>query len=490
MSLKILIFLTITSFLLIHWGPLNSYFSQDDFFHLRQVLGKSYLDIPSFFLPWNDLGYAFYRPLSRELYGFLMLNLFNLNPLPYHIVNALLILLVGICTFKFVGLVTKNTLVQLLAIFFYSLSAVHSVELYYLSSSQTLFAAFFVMLTLINYYKYLEYDKFSHFLLSAIFFFLGIISHESAVVVIPIVGILSLYKKGLGFIFSKSFFLLTLPFLLIFSMRILIYLLTYQLPNEEVYKPSFIPGKILNTLIWYVLWSFGLPEMLVDFMTLTLKFNPNFFIWYRDFSLVVFPSFILLALSLFFLIFKNKLKILSERSFYIFLILLLTSLLPFIVFPSHKFVYYLSLPIVFFSALLATIIISGLKKSLISNLVIVLVLITYALISSFTNFLNGITYWAAKRANAAKAIISKVTTSYPDPKPQTIFFFKDDPNYPEISKEWGSSSKQAFYILSNSDAFQLVYNDPTIKVIYEGLDGNVKGVKSGEIYTVVAKFPY
>lgn len=486
------IFLLIIAFILINFNALNSYFSQDDFFHLRQVLGKSIHEIPNFFLPWNDLGYAFYRPLSREVFGFLSYNLFGLNPLIFHLLNALVIFLIGVNLFKFVGLLTKNRYAQNLSIMFYTLSNVHNIELFYLSSIQTLLAALFVLLSINNFYFYIEKKRKVNFWYSILFFILGILSHESAIVIIPLIGLIRIFKRPVFnlHLFKKTFFDL-IPFLTLFFLRLIIYFFSVQLPKEEVYNPSFSPRSILNTLIWYILWTFGLSEILVDFMTLTLNFNPDFFRFHSNYAIVVFPSTMLIVFILSFFVFIARKAIVRNSGFIYILAAYSISLLPFVFFPKHKFVYYLSLPTVFLSALLATLTILIPNKFL-SKAGLLILLVCLTLISVNTSLLNEKTYWAAKRAKAAKTIITDTLMKYPKPAKGAVFLVNNNSNYPNISKEWGSSSKQAFYILSGSDAFQLFYRDPTIKVIYEDMSSkeDILGLNSDKVYIINPYFPF
>src|SRR3990167_10853922 len=134
---------------------LFSYFSQDDFFHLRTIMDKSLSSIPSFFIS-EQKEYAFYRPLSRETYNLLMYQLFGLNSLIFHLVNFTLIILNGWLIFKFCKLLINKLVISLIALVLYLFSAVHNIELYYLASFQTLISTTFILSGLICYLNYLK----------------------------------------------------------------------------------------------------------------------------------------------------------------------------------------------------------------------------------------------------------------------------------------------------------------------------------------------
>lgn len=458
------------------YNPLTSYFSQDDFFHLRSIMDKSLFDIPGFFLS-TQKEYAFYRPLSRETFNLLLYKSLGLNASVFHLINFALILFNGFLIYRFLNLKFPN--LSNFVIFFtlipYLFSAIHSIELYYLASVQNLLSASFILLGLIFLEKRL---------LSIPFFILAIASHESAVVFIPIAAFLKLLNwDRLSWKNSKDLILYLLPFILIFFIRIIMHIYGFGLARQSEYLPNFSLQGIINTFIWLSLWSFGLPEMLVDFMTLTLNFNPNLFKYYNYYTNAIFPLFILMIFSGGFLILKKR----PSRNLLFFVAAFLFSMTPYLFFPSHKFVYYLSLPIIWLSILIGIILSHGLQYTGISRLLVITFLIAYLIISSQTIRLNQETHWAAKRAESARFILSDLQKHYPSVEKGAIFYIRNDPDYPFIAKEWGSSSKQAFYILSGSDAFKLIYKDSTIKVYFEDVTGP-PNENNPIIY--VAKFPY
>lgn len=473
-------------FLILHtyfFSEVTSFFSQDDFFHLSSVMNKKISDIPSFFFLLSD-EYAFYRPISRELYSFITFNLFRLNSLPYHLINLSLILVNGLLGIKFLVSLEKrldSMLFKAIFLFIFLFSAVHSVELYYLSSIQTLLAASFTLLSLIFFLKNGFY--------SLVFFLAATMSHESSFVFLPIGFILKLLSTE-GKVTKKihTTFAYLLPFLIIFFVRVVIHLHGFGLDKSSTYTPSFSFQNILNTYLWYVLWNFGFPEMLVDFATLRLQFNPNLFNYYGDFTNIVFPTFLLLIILL--VIFLVKLRRIIFKKAFIFLNLaFFFSLSPLVFFPTHKFIYYLSFPVILFSGILSYICFNLLYHNSKERIAIIIFLLAYFVISSQTLLINRVTYWAAKRAKSAEFILKDIKKKYPVLKKGSIIYVKDDPAYPFISKEWGTSSKQAFYILSGSDAFKLIFKDPNVKVYYEDVTGPPEK-NNLNLVVYEARFPY
>lgn len=438
---------------------LTAYFSQDDFFHLNQIEDKNLTDIPKFFITKAE-DQTFYRPLSREVFNLIMYKFFDLNPLPFHLVNATLFILVAVMLYKITQQLFRQNLLRYLAVLAYFISPIHNTELYYLASVQTLLATLFSLICIFFFLK-------KSISLSLIFFIMALLSHESAVVTPLILLVLNL------FLFKKvnlNIFLFLIPATLILSVTIF-----GGLPTPEVYRPVFNPKTVLNSLSWYTLWSMGLPEMLVDFTGPGFTINPNFLRWYGDYVLKVFPLCGLIIFLISVSIFRNKDKQLLRNLFSI-AILFIISISPFLFFPQKKFVYYLEYTSIWFSI--------GLALAMIRKRWGAVLLIFLFLISFQTVNLNKITYWAAKRAKAAESLINTVKLT---PRNKSYYFI-NDPQYPFIAEKWGGSSKQAFYILSGSNAIQLLFKDKNIKVYYEDIDGPPDS-KTDQII-LVAKFPY
>ncbi|GEM_PF-1717271 len=467
---------------------LFSYFSQDDFFHFRAVMTKNFSDIPSFFISMQT-EYAFYRPLSRETFNLIMYNIFGLNPLPFHLVNFALILTNISLLFLLVKRVIKNTAAPFLASFIYSVSSIHSIELYYLGSVQTLLATTLILLSVICYISFHSTKKFRFYFLTLLTFILALTSHETAIVLPGILFFTCIFlQREFRSILNKDQIFQLLPFLLIGVIYLAGTSLFSGMPSQKVYQPVFAPKSILNSLSWYTLWSFGLSEIFADFIGSKFSINPSLMKYYGQYTIFSLFSFITLLLALLFIIFKIKKKIFEYKPLLFFGISYLAALSPFMLFPQHKSSYYLSLSTAFFSAALACIISSGWKFNR-TKVAAILFLLVFTALSYQTVKLNHLTYWAAKRAPAAKHLLSEIKKAHPSPAKGTIFYIKDDPDYPFIAKEWGTSSKQAFYILSGADAFKLIYGDSTINVYFEGI-GISRDADLTKAIQYTAKFPY
>lgn len=467
---------------LIFQDSIFSYFSQDDFYHLRTIMDKKFSDIPSFFITRQE-GQTFYRPLSREIFNLLMYKSFGLNPLPFYLVNFSQIILISFLIFLLVEKITKRKIAALLAVILYVTNAVHSTELYYLASIQTLIVTSLLLISLINYLSYLETKKIKKYYISFIFFIMALLSHETAIVFVAILVSVEIFKN-----WNRKIIWRILPFVEIIIIYLLITLSFNSLPNQQVYQPIFSLKSVLNTSVWYTLWNFGFSEMLVDFIGPNLSVNPNLIKWYGNYVyLILFLSFLFfISVTYLFWIFKEK--IFKTKLLFLFFVCFLITLSPFLFFPQHKSTYYLSFSSVWFAGLVSSLIAPAYTKYF--KILVCLIVIIMFTISYQTIQLNKLTYWAAKRAVAAKYLLNEIKIKYPVVPKGSIFYIKNDPYYPKIAKEWGTSSKQAFYILSGADALKLLYNDSSIQTYFEDKGPLLSKSDNSKIINYVARFPY
>ena len=446
-------------------------------------MDKNITDIPWFFTNYQE-GQTFYRPLSRETYNLLIYTIFGLNPLPFHVVNLLLILANLVLIYLIIRKLNKNPYLAYFTLIIYFFSSIHSIELYYLASVQTLLATTFSLFCLQFYINYFTDRNINYYFSSILFFLISLLCHESAIVLPGILFLTNFVIQG-PTLREKAF--LTIPFIFLSIFYFTSTMDLSNLPRQQVYQPVFQIKTILNTLSWYILWSFGLPETIVDFVKPGFILKEEFVIWYRGYVKIVFP---LLFIATSFLIMKvwfQRKTLFAEFFLFFATLSFIISISPFLLFPQHKFVYYLSLPIIWFSAALGFILASSWRAGNIYKLLTILVLLTFIVISYQTNVLNTTTHWAAKRSQAAQFILKKFELQFPQVSKGSVFYILDDPDYPTIVKEWGTSSQQAFYILSGSDALQLLYNDSSLKVFYEAI---TPLENTDSMITFTAKFPY
>ena len=450
--------------LVIYFPVFSLYFTQDDFFVLKMGTAKSLSDFFNFFSFHNPHGYAFYRPLTTQVYNFLMKSLFGLQPLYFHLISFIFFLANIFLVFKILEKLLKNKgpaplLGGLGGAFLYALNASHLGSLAYISNLQEIGMAFFLFL---SFWLYLDDKK-----IAPLFFVFSLLSKENAVV-LPL--ILVVYEFLLGQReWRKTFsFWLVLGFYLIFRIG-------GGLPDVSVYQPVFTPLKIINSYFWYLLWGIGLPEMLIDFVGPGLKIDPRFILYYRREAQIIFSASLVFVLLLAGSILRSPKKEKPQEVF--FLLWFMIGLLPVIFWPWHKFAYYLTFPLLGLVGFMV-LLLKNLPKALIGVGVFLLLVVSLT-----TIHLSWRTYWVITRAKIAENLVNDLKAEYPQLPQGATLYFENDPEYPLILG-FGNSSTQAYYTLSGENGPQVIYDDYRLKVYYEDLE---KPPEGEVIFSIIAK---
>jgi len=452
---------------LVIYRPIFSlYFTQDDFFHLKMGTASSLRDFFNFFSFQNPHGYAFYRPLTTQVYNFLMKSLFGLQPFYFHLTSFLFFLGNIFLVFKILQKLLKNKgLVPLLGGVLYAINASNLGSLAYISNFQEIGMAFFLFL---SFWLYLERSAFAG-KLAPLFFVFSLLSKENAIV-------LPLILLAYEFLIGQKEWKKTLPFWLVLGVYGLLRLGAPPIGGDvSVYQPVFTPIKIINSYFWYLLWGIGLPEMLIDFVGPGLKIDPRFILSYRREAQILFGSsllfFILLAIG----ILRSPKKEKSKEAFFLFWLII--GLLPVIFWPWHKFAYYLTFPLLGLMGFLV-LFLKNLPRVLIAIAIFLLFVVSFT-----TIHLSGDTFWVITRAKIAKNLVNGLKQKYPELPQGAILYFENDPEYPLILG-FGHSSTQAYYSLSGENGPQVIYDDYDLKVYYQDLE---KPPEGEEVYSITAK---
>ncbi|MBI4157552.1 hypothetical protein HY502_01775 [Candidatus Woesebacteria bacterium] len=447
--------------IVLFYGFISSlYFSQDDFFHLRvgQTGGslKEFLDLFSFRSFSERGGIYFYRPIFREGLFNLFYQTFGLNPVPFRIFQLAIHLVNTLLVYKLFRLLTKKEILPLVAALVFGISAANIGVLSYLAggiqaSGMTLFLLTSALLFLMN-------RKLSAFL----FFVLALGSHELAISYPFILAGFILTKEKLGNKFLTRLAKELWPHILVVGLFLYFQVKVIGLPIAETeYGFSFSISRVLNSYVWYLAWSIGLPEMLLDFIGPGLKLNPNLMAFWGNYFKIIFPLFVGLLL----LMVVGLRKQLKNKFFWLFTLWFVLGISPVTVLPLHRSTYYLAFSLVGIAGIIGLVFEELYSKR---RALGYLLIGSFVALSLTTVFLSKKTFWAITRAKIAKDLILEVKNSYPSlPKGATVYFL-NDPDYPVINEDWGGSAKQAKVVLSGSDALILLYRDESLKVLYEG----------------------
>lgn len=432
--------------LLLPYVPsIGNFFSGDDWFHLQITQIHSFSEFLNFFsFTHTAQSAAFYRPLPTQVFFFIFQQFFGLTSWPYHVFVLVCFAYSLYLVYLFAKTRLKSERSSLIAMGIYGLSVSNFTRLYFLSAFQEIALVIFTLLCLLSFPKSKSR--------TIIFFVLALLSKETAVV-IPFLLVLFHYKTIKKYIYFYSLITAILLVYVFFRFSV------FGGPAGDTYLWNFSPFKAVNTLFWYVLWSLGAPEFLVDYVGSGLKLIPRFFTDFYFWWKIIIPTLITTIISLCILVFRKYKQV--NLSVLQYLLFFFITLLPVLFLPSHKFALELGLPLVGFS-----LVISWLTSARADKFAIVF-LSLYVFLNLSSNLITFPRHYSVGRGEVSRNVFYYFSSLHPVyPAGKYFEFINDSSGY--FGKEWGQS-KQVSQSLSGSDFFKVFYKNPNIKVYYQDI---------------------
>lgn len=390
-------------------------FSQDDFIHLSASHANSVGEFLNFFNPnahFSDI--FFYRPLTTQVWFFINQSLFGLNPLPFHLEALFLHIINGILFYLIVRKVFKSERVALISAVLYTLSVAHFLSLYYISSFQEIGKTFFIFLSILLFPRYL--------ILSVLAFVAALLSKETAIV-LPFLLITLDYLKLKKLNFKKA-----IPFFLVAFVYVVVRLFGFQtIFGQGDYHLTSSISEVFQNLKWYVIWSFGLPEILDSYPSLVSM--PAQFI--KDYSLggsiIGFVGLFIATL----IVILTKMGVhrssFKMRTILPALVFIIFSLAPVLILHEHKYPQYLDSA---FLMIIPSFVWILLKNRWIGALGIT----TYIIVQFLSLSLSVQTHWATHRAEVADYYHQQLAEKMKGAKePVGVVFVGDTNKLSEVS---------------------------------------------------------
>jgi len=165
--------------------------------------------------------YGAYSPLTTVLY-FIIYHFFRLNPLPYHLLNVLVHLLNVWLVFKVTLQLSGKKITALIVMFLFAVHPMNAEPVAWVSSLKDVLFAFFYLLSLSFYLRYLESGLIVQYYFITIVFFIVSLMSKSAAVTLPVlltaidiykgrmINIMSLLEKIPFFLLSVLLGILTI----------------------------------------------------------------------------------------------------------------------------------------------------------------------------------------------------------------------------------------------------------------------------------------
>lgn len=406
-------------------------FSQDDWYFLSISTARNLGDILNFFNPWNQSGFAFYRPLGTQLYYYLARLLLGLDGAPFgmHIFMLLIQSVNSYLVFRLVKKITRDRTLPILTGLIYATASAHFLSLYYIAATQQLLAAFFALLALNAHL-----DK--HRLKSAIWFVLALMSKEVAIVT-PIIMLLSELRMDPR-VSIKKLFTSLIPVGIVAGLYV-IFRLFGGLPSQAEYHLVF-NGSVISTARWYFLFGYGAPEELLRYGLPRMGIN------YRSFITDFGWRGIILGLAPITIGVYGLAKSWRRP---LYLAWWLVALLPVIFLENHRYPHYVDLGLV--PLILLTL--EDLPKRLQYILSAIMIGVSLLAINLSVNH-----HWTTKRALQSSDLSASILQNHACDDPLGISFRGSKPSVLDIS-----------YALSLENGPRVICNNQSLPVYYEGI---------------------
>lgn len=438
------------------------YFFQDDWFVLNWV---SFGNLGSFFSFRTDIIY--WRPLSMPILFAFTKTLFDLNPFGYHILAFFIFCLLIVVIYHLFLILSGDKKQALLGSFLYALWPIHYISLSWFSTTSYIIGPLFQCLSFIFLIKFAEKKMLAFKFVSYLFFILGLMSSEFTLV-LPFIFL------SWGFLFKKKNYLsFIMPLVIIDAIYLALRFIIYPIPATGNYSPTFNPQVIYN-FVWYILWALGLPERfksLIDprIPTQSLKVITQFWT-------ITFPFF-MLTILISAQIIKNFKKNINLYAFGFLWFLI--GLLPVLFITNHSYPVYLSFAGLGFLYILLT----SAKKSKVGLALLVFI---WTIVSVTNLQFTRITHWITNEQSVSRAYVDWAKSKAHNPPAYSVFLFKSaNIKFAQENHFVLVETEETLKLsLGDQNAIQAIYNDPTLKSLYENNNQHVSLPSGTQIFKI------
>ncbi|MCK4351966.1 hypothetical protein KAW65_01005 [candidate division WOR-3 bacterium] len=435
--------------IVVFYPSFNYYFFQDDFICLERAIRLSLGDVFKFWNPNPE--WSKYRPLLYVQFKVLN-NLFGLNPIPWRVGNLLFHIINSILVYCLVSLIAKNKRLSYLTSFFFCLSSVQFICVFWICVLYFDWMISLFLLTLIFYLKGRE--KKWIVWLSLICYTLSLLATRNTII-IPIIlfayEIIILYKEWKKITLRNVLKIIKIqsPYYVITFVFLFIQFAIVKLPSYGPYKFYFPGFWMIKHFVRYGYWTlesigfYFLKDMIKGLFIPGLHMY-DFLNQHKYLFSVIFVISLLVILILVIRILRRVKK--EQLSLLVFWIAWIPiGLLPTVFIKYQVYPHYLIIPFIGFSFLLAFLIDriceSKFKRAFSKNVFLTVILFLYFAHSCYFVRANEKRSGITRGAVMAKEVLYSLEELYPVMPPnQNLVFFN-------MSK-WvigGNSGVRVFY---------------------------------------------
>lgn len=452
-------FLAMLFVILIYSRALSFFFFQDDFFELNISQADNLLSYFKLFVFRGDI--IAYRPISLQNYFYFSNYFFNLNPAGFRFITISILLLNSFLITKVIASITKSSKAGVITAVFWLTSSIHFMAITWIAAAYNIIGTFFFLLTTWLFLKHIDSKSSKYYIFSLIAFLLTIGSFEFSVTWPPIFFLYSIFNR----LSSANAFKKMAPFFIISIIYLAARFLFIKIPNVTEYQLALNVDS-LKAFIWYVLWSFNIPEEFKKQISHNLFIFNQTFLWqfWQLISRSVILLFWILTLTVAVPIYLGlkKNKSLNIKLIVFFFSWFILGILPVLFLPNHTFTMYLTLSSIGIYALLAYFLVFAKSRGLIIASFLIWVLSSLSTLNFY--YLN---FWMIEAQKTSLNVTSGLKLKFPAlPKNSAVFYFQP--------YTWQVQA------LSNMESIKAIYNDPSLQIFYNK-ESLLKDYKAGKI---------
>lgn len=458
---KYFIFLIIvmTTALLINAKSLNYFLFQDDFFNFNITRVNSVSEFATFFNFRSDI--IAYRPISLLTYFFILSNLFGFNSFGFRIISFGILFGCGLLIFRFTQKVSKNNDIALLTTALWILSSIHFTSLSQINYN--LIGTFFFLTTSLLFLNSLE-GKRKYYTFSLLSFLITVGSFEFAVTWPLIFGFYYFFVLRNNLQKTIKIFW---PFIVLSISYLILRSIYVNPPPTYEYQIAFSKDS-LKALVWYLIWSFNIPEDFKKQAYSKIILLNDTFIW-QYWALIVktlvgasWIFFLGIVLPLF-RILKNGLKI-NKKLIFFSLAWFFIGISPVLLLPNHNFIMYLEFPSIGIYFLIAYLVV----KSNLNFLKVQIITIWLLLTITTLGFYRQNSY-IVESQKFAKSFYERMKVAYSNIPPGSIIYYPLD----DIEKRQALMDQEAIKAILETPTVSIYYNRKSLEKDYKS--GQIKG---------------
>lgn len=443
----------------LHAPALFTFFSGDDWFHLRVVQISRFSEFLNFFNPVpNPQSTAFYRPIPNQLFFFTFFQFFGMQVLFYHLFVFGLFALSIILFERLLLRLSFSLQSRILAVIIFAFSHTQFTRLYFLSAAQELFLSVFGLGTVL---LSLSKRRIINTVAMGGAYALALLSKDSAIM-IPVAVVLVDWYCHRKVSWSKVGVLVGIS-LLYLIVRVFVFGFASTVAAHETYHFSFSPIQTLNTLYMYLTWAVGGAELLQDYLQSPVSLIDRFFTDFGQLGAIMISLLITNWTLLGILVSRNfrQIRLQTVVTAALFVVLLL----PVLFLPQHKFAIQMSLPLMSFAAALGML----LKQE--RPAVVGVFLAAFLSLNLSSIYLTFQTHYSVQRARISQRAYDYFSSRHPELPAGSTVVIANAPTEGSHLQTWGSS-KQVSHALMGDNFFRVLYPGAGLVVMYEDLTTN------------------